>query len=388
MAAVLAIIDCETTGVYSSDRVVEIAVVLFDHENGEVVDEFDTLVNPMRDTGPVGIHGVTPSMVEAAPSFEEIAGSLAARLDGSVLVAHNLAFDARMLGMEFGRLEHAFDGGEGYCTLQLSGESLEVACRSRGIELGQHHRALSDARAAAQLVTHFRSHLGGALPAEVSQRGLNMSPRTLRRDSGVGREESRISRIMTNATFGESGPVLSYMDMLNWVLDDLVITEEERRQLSVLIDDLGLSPDEVRSAHRSYVRSCIDAAERDSVITQAEHDLVSTVASALGVDDVEVPAVTNRAGSVQIRQGQRVCFTGEVVIGGRRVGRTEVQAAAERAGLLPVENVTKKKCDLLVAADPSSQSGKARKAREYGCPVMSIEEFLNQVALFGVEAGE
>ena len=49
---------------------------------------------------------------------------------------------------------------------------------------------------------------------------------------------------------------------------------------------------------------------------------------------------------------------------------------AAQAGMQPVRSVTKKNCDLLVAADSSSQSGKARKARSYGIPVMSVDEFL------------
>jgi DNA polymerase-3 subunit epsilon len=38
--------------------------------------------------------------------------------------------------------------------------------------------------------------------------------------------------------------------------------------------------------------------------------------------------------------------------------------------------VTKKKCDLVVAADKSSMSGKAKKARDYGISVISVQEFL------------
>ena len=77
-----AIVDCETTGFGKHDRIVEIAAVVVDEADGSVVDEYDTLVNPQRDTGPVGVHGVTASMVEAAPSFEEVAAALAFRLDG------------------------------------------------------------------------------------------------------------------------------------------------------------------------------------------------------------------------------------------------------------------------------------------------------------------
>jgi DNA polymerase-3 subunit epsilon len=47
--------------------------------------------------------------------------------------------------------------------------------------------------------------------------------------------------------------------------------------------------------------------------------------------------------------------------------------------LQPVASVTKKTCDLLVAADPESGSGKAQKARQYGVAIMSVEQFLAAV---------
>jgi len=91
------VIDCETTGLGKYDRVLEVAAITIDSATLEVIDEYDTLINPQRDVGPVNIHGITASMVELAPSFEEVAGSLAQRVSGNVLVAHNLSFDVRML---------------------------------------------------------------------------------------------------------------------------------------------------------------------------------------------------------------------------------------------------------------------------------------------------
>ncbi len=45
-------------------------------------------------------------------------------------------------------------------------------------------------------------------------------------------------------------------------------------------------------------------------------------------------------------------------------------------GLEPWNGVTKK-VRLVIAADPDSLSGKARKARDYGIPVVGVEEFLD-----------
>ncbi len=105
------VVDVETTGFGSQDRIVEIAAITLDPLSWEIVDEYDTLINPQRDVGPTGVHGITASMVEAAPTFADILADIARRLQGMVLVAHNLPFDARMLRYEFARCGIAIDAG-------------------------------------------------------------------------------------------------------------------------------------------------------------------------------------------------------------------------------------------------------------------------------------
>ncbi|MDE0217266.1 MAG: hypothetical protein OXN79_11920, partial [bacterium] len=71
-----------------------------------------------------------------------------------------------------------------------------------------------------------------------------------------------------------------------------------------------------------------------------------------------------------LEPGVKVCFTGEAAI-----TRAHLEEMAARVGLEPVPSVTKR-CGLLVAADPLSQSGKARTARKYGIPVIGADEFI------------
>lgn len=79
----IAVVDVETTGFAAerTDRVVEIAIVRLS-QSGEVLDEFETLVNPQRDVGPTQIHGISARDVRQAPVFAEVAGDVAARLEG------------------------------------------------------------------------------------------------------------------------------------------------------------------------------------------------------------------------------------------------------------------------------------------------------------------
>jgi DNA polymerase-3 subunit epsilon len=320
-------------------------------------------------------------MVEAAPSFEEVAAALAFRLDGAVLVAHNLSFDTRMLRQEYERLDADFDEGRGHCTLRLTSENLEAACARYGIVLEGHHRALVDARATSELLRRVLDDAADGTPAAVGTEHLPLSPRTLRRDASVGSQQSQMARIVSQAQYPTSdGAMLSYLNMLDWVLDDLVITQTEREHMVTLAAELGIGSAELQVAHDGYVLSMVSAAQRDGVITEAEHSMIEVVASALGVNTVTVPEVTDQVDSGPLVRGLRVCFTGEAIMNGKKFDRTDLEAWAAQAGLQPVSSVTKKGCDLLVAADPSSMSGKAKKAHDYGKPIMSIEDFVTDCA--------
>ena len=62
--------------------------------SGQVVDQWQTLVNPEDyfDGINVAIHGITPEMVEDAPTFPQVAGVLRSTLKGHVVVSH-MPFD-------------------------------------------------------------------------------------------------------------------------------------------------------------------------------------------------------------------------------------------------------------------------------------------------------
>jgi DNA polymerase-3 subunit epsilon len=132
--------------------------------------------------------------------------------------------------------------------------------------------------------------------------------------------------------------------------------------------------------HESYLNSLVQAVTRDDFVTDEERNLVVKIASVLGIKQFRPPDVSNRPESRAITTGQRVCFTGSAVApDGTAIAREELECLAASAGLQPVGSVSKKGCDLVIAADTSSLSGKAKKAREFGIPVMSVSDFLRVV---------
>jgi DNA polymerase III epsilon subunit-like protein len=93
-----AVVDVETTGVDpQTDRVVEVACVLV--RDGRRLDTFTTLVDPERPIPATASaeHHLTDAYVRGAPRIERVAGRLRDMTADAVLVAHNLAFDARFL---------------------------------------------------------------------------------------------------------------------------------------------------------------------------------------------------------------------------------------------------------------------------------------------------
>ena len=98
----------------------------------------------------------------------------------------------------------------------------------------------------------------------------------------------------------------------------------------------------------------------------------------LGVDIVSESAFLQRDDIADVLvPGARICFTGTAQDdAGRIVERWEMEELAESVGLKPVKTVSKTRCEVLVTAEAGSQSGKARKASEYGKPVFTADEFL------------
>jgi DNA polymerase-3 subunit epsilon len=383
MSRTYAIIDCETTGFGKADRMLEVAVVVLDAATLKTIDEFDTLLNPMRDVGRSDIHGIKPTMLAAAPSFEEVLGGLARRIDGAVLVGHNLRFDAGFLARECERAEADFDAGSGICTYGITGERLAAAAERFGIPVDGHHRALVDARATAELFRRvIEDH--GAKPASLPPSARSPAARTLRREAVGAPSTTPLARLLSRACYPSSlEACVTYFDMLDLVLADGIITPDERTVLDAQVAELSLTASQVRGMHEAYYQSILRAVERDGQVSEGERTLLQSIARALTLTDAAIPdATAPRAASVGagLQPGTRICFTGTALDrNGTPIERADLEQLAASHGFQPVASVTKKTCDLLVAADPESGSGKAQKARQYGVAIMSVEQFLEAV---------
>jgi len=341
-----AIIDTETTGFGKNDRIVEVAVVLMDET--EIINEWETLVNPERDISNSDIHGITPDLVSMAPSFAEIADSLASLINDRIIVAHNISFDERMLSQEFSRTNLNIDFGKGFCTLNATGMKLQVACENFQIKTENQHRALSDARATAILLSWVRDKnrdYTNLKPVKVKNFDSSRVPKLVSRaaiSSTFKPAQQNLRRVLKHIDLDSRDTredELSYLDSISSIMSDFVISEDERKQ------DL-------------------------------EADLIQKESSALGVEVEEYNKGTEDNPATYLRPGKKICFTGKAVDkNGEEIFRETLELYAEKLGLIPTQSVTKKNCDVLVAQDKASMSGKAKKARDFDIPVISVDDF-------------
>lgn len=378
----IAVVDVETTGLFSKDRVVEIAVVTIDR-SGTVVDEFECLTNPLRDPGPSWLHGVTASMLSDAPLFEDIADHLATLLHGAVVAAHNLPFDSRLLGYEFDRAGITIDWGAGLDTLSATGCKLEAACAERGILLHGAHAALHDARATAQLLlkvadTFLSCRSAAAHPLSGS------NPRVLTRQGFTVVDIQRPYLAELASGIHTSDHLAPYVELLDYAVADLTLDADERHELAQLADTLGLNEHDRERAHKEFLTGLIDAATDDNVVTDDEFDQLCRVAALLEIDDAVVTARTNShrltTDTFDLISGLKVCFTGTAYTqDGNPIERADLESHARRNSLEPVQTVTAKNCQLLIAADTATMSTKGKNAQKYGIPISSVADYLTAV---------
>ncbi|MGI9054340.1 MAG: 3'-5' exonuclease [Pyrinomonadaceae bacterium] len=159
------VFDLETTGAKTPPcRITEIGA--YKIKNGEIVEEFQTLVNPETPIPPfiTGLTGISDRMVKGAPRFSDVAENFLEFIDDSVLVAHNAHFDMRFLNHEIGRIYESYRMGNPHlCTVHLSRKLLPDLVNHRLHTVAEHyaiyiknrHRAADDALATANIFCNF-----------------------------------------------------------------------------------------------------------------------------------------------------------------------------------------------------------------------------------------
>ncbi|WP_298837616.1 PolC-type DNA polymerase III [uncultured Clostridium sp.] len=156
------VFDIETTGLSSeNDKIIEIGALKI--ENGKIVDRFSEFVNPGIDIPYkiIELTGITNDNVSDADSIEKVLPNFLEFAKDSVLVAHNSDFDASFIKKNSERLNLKFESAimdtiplAKYLLKDLKTFKLNTVAKYLGITLENHHRAIDDAKATADILLH------------------------------------------------------------------------------------------------------------------------------------------------------------------------------------------------------------------------------------------
>ena len=157
-----AVLDCETTGLHDTARIIQFAVVYLDLSL-QIEEEFSSY---LFGDGTVGsaetfaVHGISEMKIRDAPSFSEVLPKFEFQLRQRLVFAHFAPFDKARVDYELSLIGKPPLSAVG-CTKGL-GEflgygvlRLAEATKLFGIDPGNPHDALSDARSAANVLRNY-----------------------------------------------------------------------------------------------------------------------------------------------------------------------------------------------------------------------------------------
>lgn len=157
------VFDIETTGLKPQEcKITEIGAIKI--ENGQITEKFSQLINP-------GCHipqniteltGISDDMVADKPDISAVLPQFLEFCSGCAVVAHNAGFDCGFIRYNAAQLNLKFENRI-VDTLQLSRDlfpderrhSLDVVSKRLGVSLENHHRAVDDATATAEIFLKF-----------------------------------------------------------------------------------------------------------------------------------------------------------------------------------------------------------------------------------------
>ncbi|MGB9678631.1 MAG: PolC-type DNA polymerase III [Thermoanaerobacteraceae bacterium] len=153
------VFDIETTGLSNvNDKIIEIGAVKI--SNNKIVDRFETFINPQIPIPPfiTKLTSINDNMVKDAPTIDKIIPEFMDFIQDAVLVAHNANFDVNFIKSKANQLNINVKNAV-IDTLELSRHlyknlknyKLDTVAEYLEVSLKNHHRAVDDAQATAEI---------------------------------------------------------------------------------------------------------------------------------------------------------------------------------------------------------------------------------------------
>lgn len=159
-----AVVDVETTGLnVKKDEILSIAIIPMDGLKILFSEAYYRILKPRKfKVDSVKYHGITPRMVEEAPTFCEVKEEILEKLKERIIVGYSINLDIEFLKKSFKECEIIFECK--YVDVadvekligRLFGDytkdvTLEELAKKYGVDIAYRHSALSDAYITAQI---------------------------------------------------------------------------------------------------------------------------------------------------------------------------------------------------------------------------------------------
>lgn len=413
------VLDVETTGLSpNGDRIIEIGLVRTDLD-GIPVGRWSQLIDPRRPIGASDIHGITAAELKGAPTFADIADEILERMRGTLLVAHNAHFDLTFLSAEMTRSGWNIPQEPLVCTMAESAHFLPGLSRKRladcveaiGFDGKVLHRALGDATlASALLFFYLNGPMNPTRSAVIRDLGViaRTAPWPIQRDAptidtatppiivyrtrpkAVSRVAERVSEVMPEDLLDKDATAaeLSYGAKLLEVIQDGVISRNEKRALQDLQESMNIKGERADEIHRRLLWALAFEAWHDGVVNRNEQWEVIAIAKDVGLSEADAKSylrdvenlrknrIAARTASIPdgidlgepIRVGDRVVFTGCY-----DDGRDEMEDQARRRGLRVTGSVSGRTS--LLVTDGTINGIKEREASRLGIRKVNPDQF-------------
>jgi DNA polymerase-3 subunit epsilon len=157
------------------------AVGLVKVTDGKIVDTFSALIRPPSPNNwfapmNIRVHGIKPSDVVDAPTWNQVLEQMLAFIGTDDLIAHNAGFDmgvlresAKLVDFPLPDLRYACSLVMARKTYNLESYRLNQVAYAIGHEEFDHHDALADSDACARIVIHMADRHGVATLDELAK---------------------------------------------------------------------------------------------------------------------------------------------------------------------------------------------------------------------------
>jgi DNA polymerase-3 subunit epsilon len=120
---IITVADLETTGFKQEKghRIIEFCGSMYDYATRTKLRTYTIRINPLRDipADASRVHGIFLEDLHEAPTWEKVAGLVSGILaKSSVMVNHNVDFDAPFIGLELARVNAKVPDIQTFCTMK------------------------------------------------------------------------------------------------------------------------------------------------------------------------------------------------------------------------------------------------------------------------------